>query len=187
MDGRGGRTFYPGAMPDDNDMARRTTQRRPPDIDTLPSPAAAVDSLGATVLSDSQGDRHDVAQPPETTFDVASRYTVRRVLGAGGMGEVRLCDDAWIGRDVAMKVARPGAGGSAAQTRGRFLREARVQGQLEHPSVVPVYDIGKTRRRDVLHDEAHRRAHARAGRRRAAQRRLRRSVQNTTVASSSPR
>jgi eukaryotic-like serine/threonine-protein kinase len=99
-----------------------------------------VDSLAQTQLSES-GDGRDVAVA-DVSFE-ASRYTVRRVLGAGGMGEVRLCSDAWIGRDVAMKVAHPTAGGSQSQTRGRFLREARVQGQLEHPSVVPVYDIGK--------------------------------------------
>ncbi len=98
--------------------------------------------LAATVLSAPSGDARPVELLGDASFD-AARYTTRRVLGAGGMGEVRLCGDAWIGRDVAMKVARPGAGGSVAQTRGRFLREARVQGQLEHPSVVPVYDIGR--------------------------------------------
>ncbi|HSQ65034.1 MAG TPA: serine/threonine-protein kinase [Polyangiaceae bacterium] len=132
-------------MPDKKDSDRRTTERRPPDIDTLPSPTADVDSLAATLLSDKQGEHRAVAPPPpETVFDAASRYALRRVLGAGGMGEVRLCADAWIGRDVAMKVVKPSSGGSASETRGRFLREACVQGQLEHPSVVPVYDIGRT-------------------------------------------
>ncbi len=69
-----------------------------------------------------------------------SRYDVQRMLGAGGMGEVLLCQDAWLGRDVAMKVMRD-AGALGSEGRARFLREARVQGQLEHPSVVPVYDI----------------------------------------------
>ncbi len=75
----------------------------------------------------------------ETGFD--ERYAFRRVLGAGGMGEVRLCGDALIGREVALKVIRPGMG-TGPRGRGRFIREARVQGQLEHPSVVPVYDLG---------------------------------------------
>jgi serine/threonine protein kinase len=101
-----------------------------------------VDSFAPTLASSPSGDSRSVAPPSDATFEI-TRYTRKRVLGAGGMGEVRLCEDAWIGRDVAMKVARPGAGGSAAQTRGRFLREARVQGQLEHPGIVPVYDIGK--------------------------------------------
>jgi serine/threonine-protein kinase len=98
-----------------------------------------VDTSAQTMLSGS-ADKRDVTTSARVTFE-GERYTTRRVLGAGGMGEVRLCDDAWIGRDVAMKVAKSGHG-SASETRGRFLREARVQGQLEHPSIVPVYDIG---------------------------------------------
>jgi serine/threonine-protein kinase len=77
----------------------------------------------------------------EAVTDPAKRYRIQEVLGAGGMGEVRLCLDEAIGREVAMKTLIDGrsAGARAAQ---RFFREVRVQGQLEHPSVVPVYDIG---------------------------------------------
>jgi serine/threonine-protein kinase len=57
------------------------------------------------------------------------------------MGEVRLSFDGWIGRAVATKTILRRAGATQA-TRERFLREARVQGQLEHPSIVPVYDVG---------------------------------------------
>lgn len=75
--------------------------------------------------------------------DVAHRYQLRDVLGAGGMGEVRLCRDQTIGRDVAVKTMLDPLARSVT-ARHRFLREARVQGQLEHPSVVPVYDVGAT-------------------------------------------
>jgi serine/threonine-protein kinase len=68
------------------------------------------------------------------------RYEVLEVLGAGGMGEVRLCRDRVIGREVAMKTIRSPRADSPR--RWRFVREARVQGQLEHPAVVPVYDLG---------------------------------------------
>lgn len=71
----------------------------------------------------------------------ALRYVASDLLGEGGMGEVRLARDARIGREVAMKVVRPGQG-SRSDMRSRFLREARVQGQLEHPAIVPVYDLG---------------------------------------------
>jgi len=70
-----------------------------------------------------------------------SRYKQKGLLGAGGMGEVHLCADEWIGRDVAMKIALGGKN-VEAYLRARFIREALVQGQLEHPSVVPVYDLG---------------------------------------------
>ncbi len=69
------------------------------------------------------------------------RYAFKKTLGVGGMGEVRLCHDDVVGRDVAVKImhADPRENLDALQ---RFVREARVQGQLEHPSVVPVYDLG---------------------------------------------
>jgi serine/threonine-protein kinase len=69
------------------------------------------------------------------------RYVDRGPLGEGGMGEVRLARDAIVGREVAVKTMRPALEGLS---RDRFLREARVQGQLEHPAVVPVYDLGLT-------------------------------------------
>jgi serine/threonine-protein kinase len=73
----------------------------------------------------------------------AERYSPRRVLGRGGMGEVELCKDARIGREVARKRLLPKLA-AEPESRARFLREARVQGQLEHPSIVPVYDLGKS-------------------------------------------
>lgn len=72
--------------------------------------------------------------------DEQARYEEGPVLGAGGMGEVRLYRDRRIGRHVAMKSLLTHT--DTASTRRRFLREARVQGQLEHPAVVPVYDLG---------------------------------------------
>jgi serine/threonine-protein kinase len=69
------------------------------------------------------------------------RYDVRRPLGKGAMGEVHLCRDTRIGRDVAMKVMLS-FHRSDAEARTRFVREARIQGQLEHPAIVPVHDLG---------------------------------------------
>src|SRR5207253_1550220 len=70
------------------------------------------------------------------------RYRAKALLGEGGMGEVRLATDSHIGRDVAMKIMRSPRG-KALEFRARFLREARVQGQLEHPAILPVYDLGE--------------------------------------------
>ncbi|HJL19267.1 MAG TPA: serine/threonine-protein kinase [Sandaracinaceae bacterium LLY-WYZ-13_1] len=69
-----------------------------------------------------------------------ARYEILERLGTGGMGEVRLCRDRVIGREVAMKTIRSTRLDATHQW--RFVREARVQGQLEHPAVVPVYDLG---------------------------------------------
>jgi serine/threonine-protein kinase len=74
-------------------------------------------------------------------LDFPSRYEALKGLGAGGMGEVKLCRDKKIGREIALKSLRAKSRASQ-RAKQRFLQEARVQGQLEHPSIVPVYDIG---------------------------------------------
>jgi serine/threonine protein kinase len=71
----------------------------------------------------------------------STRYEQKDLLGEGGMGRVVLCKDQRIGRLVAVKMLRKDRA-ERPELRMRFLREARVQGQIEHPSVVPVYDIG---------------------------------------------
>jgi serine/threonine protein kinase len=85
--------------------------------------------------------RVDLAPSPLDDRGFSERYHAAGVLGEGGMGIVNLCKDARIGRQVAMKVLLPEAA-ARQDARMRFEREARVQGQLEHPSIVPVYDLG---------------------------------------------
>jgi eukaryotic-like serine/threonine-protein kinase len=70
------------------------------------------------------------------------RYEERHLLGRGGMGEVHLCFDKRIGRQVALKLRRRGTDDSVGSD--RFLREICVQGQLEHPCIVPLYDLVET-------------------------------------------
>ena len=102
---------------------------------TAPAELVAVTAIGPT-LRPAEGEKTIIEER-----EFATRYDARAILGEGGMGEVRLCRDARIGREVAMKVIR-GAHGGRSDMQARFLREARVQGQLEHPSIVPVYDVG---------------------------------------------
>ncbi len=80
---------------------------------------------------------------PIDPSELDERYRDQGRLGRGGMGEVRLCHDLRIGREVALKVIRDERA-MKARARTRFFKEARVQGQLEHPAVVPVYDLGAT-------------------------------------------
>ncbi|MBL8604967.1 MAG: serine/threonine protein kinase [Myxococcales bacterium] len=89
---------------------------------------------------------HLVDPRPATRDDDghAARYELGTLLGQGGMGEVRLCRDRHVGRDVAMKVISAEHAHNL-DARDRFLREARLQGQLEHPAIVPVYDIAFNR------------------------------------------
>jgi serine/threonine-protein kinase len=78
---------------------------------------------------------------PEATGLIAGRYRVQRRIGKGGMGEVMAARDEQIGREVAIKRMR--AANPSERAIGRFLREASVQGRLEHPAIVPVHEIGR--------------------------------------------
>ncbi|MGK3999810.1 protein kinase domain-containing protein [Sorangium sp. So ce1024] len=70
-----------------------------------------------------------------------SRYEVGEALGAGGAGKVVKARDREIGRVVALKTLKPGAEADSA-VGNRFLTEARITAQLEHPNIIPVYDLG---------------------------------------------
>jgi eukaryotic-like serine/threonine-protein kinase len=67
-------------------------------------------------------------------------YQVGALLGRGGMGDILLGRDTTIGRDVAIKQMRSDQPSPAAVK--RFLREAKIQARLEHPSIVPVHALG---------------------------------------------
>jgi len=82
------------------------------------------------------------AAVPASGAELGGRYAESHMLGEGAMGTVALVRDTRIGRDVAVKRMHAAHREGRPDLRDRFLREARVQGQLEHPSVVPVYDIG---------------------------------------------
>jgi len=72
------------------------------------------------------------------------RYTVVGLVGRGAMGDVYAAKDPRLGRKVAVKLVRTGAGdGQAnAEARVRLLREAQVIAKLSHPNVVVVHDVG---------------------------------------------
>lgn len=67
-------------------------------------------------------------------------YSLVRLLGRGGMGEVYLAHDERLDRQVAIKRVRPDRLDDAA-FRARFRREARVVARLNHPGVVQVFDL----------------------------------------------
>src|SRR5687768_16771482 len=68
------------------------------------------------------------------------RYERGALIGRGGMGTVHACEDRRVGRRVAMKTLGRGRGDTAMIA--RFVDEARLQARLEHPAIVPVYDLG---------------------------------------------
>src|SRR5688572_21792637 len=71
---------------------------------------------------------------------VAGGLELGATIGEGGMGVVRSATQRSLGRKVAVKTLRAQTKTEAATL--RLLREAWVTGSLEHPNIVPVYDLG---------------------------------------------
>src|SRR5512136_1444454 len=85
----------------------------------------------------------DRAQEPATDLvgHTLSHYRIEQKIGEGGMGVVYRARDPRLGRDVAIKVL-PAEVASDPDRLRRFEQEARAAGQLNHPNIVALYDVG---------------------------------------------
>jgi serine/threonine-protein kinase len=110
-------------------------------------------SLAALGDDDIQHSLAGLPGPGEGTHQAATvdhvpgpheRYARLHLHATGGIGRVWLARDGALGRDVALKELRPERAGQVA-VGARFLQEARITGQLEHPGVVPVYELVRGR------------------------------------------
>src|SRR5215213_9005788 len=73
-------------------------------------------------------------------FVLGGKYKLLDLLGAGGMGQVWLCQHIYMNRLVAVKVL-PRDKLKDPSTLERFYREARAAGALDHPNIVRAFDI----------------------------------------------
>ncbi len=139
------------------DSSEAPTQRKPDEPSSVVSTVVIVSpeaeargpgrpgAAGTPTTLRSESD--DGASPREAQRERLSptayshRYLLREPLGVGGMGEVYDCHDRRIGRDVALKLLQDRYS-EHDELSLRFEREAKIQARLEHPGVVPVYDIG---------------------------------------------
>ncbi len=81
--------------------------------------------------------------PSAVLRQLGARYEVIGELGRGGVGHVCLAIDRELGREVAVKTLLHPDSITHGQVE-RFVEEARITAQLEHPCVVPVYEFGVT-------------------------------------------
>jgi serine/threonine-protein kinase len=138
-------------MPDDHD---RTVDVPSTPADSLDAglaagfgpPCSSLGDLRPVLLKEAAGGSAHLVQTtsdaipsPEQT---GNRYQLQGEIARGGMGAVLRGRDVDLGRDLAVKVLlekhvhRP-------EVARRFIEEAQIGGQLQHPGVVPVYDIGR--------------------------------------------
>jgi len=113
-------------------LLSRLFGRKPTPVSTPPAPAAGAPRPESL-------ERFWAALAPGE--DDRGRIVSRGLLGRGGMGEVLDAFDPALERSVAVKVVLPT---DEADVVRRFVLEAQIASQLEHPNIVPVYDAGVT-------------------------------------------
>ncbi len=84
--------------------------------------------------------------PPPAQRD-SLRYTLTRLHAEGGLGKIWIAHDTDLNRDVALKEIKSSTVPNP-ESWGRFLKEAQITGQLEHPNIVPVYELARRKEDD---------------------------------------
>ena len=113
--------------------------------DSIRTALARLDQLDATVslsidatLGGETADMEALARLRPASGE--ERLHLGPVFATGGMGALHAARQRALGRDVAVKVARPGVPNRASVQRA-LVEEARITGALEHPNILPIYDI----------------------------------------------
>jgi len=124
------------AVPGYRDIQERSTKLSEMP-ETFNTGVASTDKSGlATIIVDDTL----IARP------VIGRYQIVKELGRGAMGMVYMGNDPKIARTVAIKtmaLAKEFEGGNLEEVKRRFYKEAETAGQLNHPNIVTIYDVGE--------------------------------------------
>lgn len=146
LDGDGGADEFDQTVVEDDQRDGRTAGRPsdPGDVE-----ATIISQDGSEPAPDSRkhksrsagGRRRPGAHETADRWETQQRYQLVSNFARGGLGQIWLAQDSRLRREVAFKELLP----SALKNRNaleRFLEEAQITGQLEHPGIVPIYDIG---------------------------------------------
>ncbi len=123
----------PGETVDDRPSVRGV-------LDTL---AGGIRSVSRVLLRDTDGGPEPPLVRPNGGDDSScgTRFRIDGEIARGGMGSVLKGRDPDLGRDVALKVLREDLRDNGDMVR-RFVEEAQIGGQLQHPGIVPIYELG---------------------------------------------
>jgi eukaryotic-like serine/threonine-protein kinase len=120
-----------------------TVESRPPVRGVLDTIGMSVGTVPRVLLRDTDGGPEPPLHRPGCGDDpgTGTRYRIDGEIACGGMGAVLKGRDPDLGRDVALKVLRESFRDNVEMTR-RFVEEAQIGGQLQHPGIVPIYELG---------------------------------------------
>jgi WD40 repeat protein/serine/threonine protein kinase len=96
------------------------------------------------------GSAADLSSSGNTESDDVPDYLTMQMLGQGGMGTVHLARQVALGRAVALKQIQP-KHRRQQSVKDEFLTEAVLTGKLEHPNIVPIYEVGSSSDGDLFY------------------------------------
>ena len=104
----------------------------------LDAPAIVAESDSPSTQPETSGSAPPL---PAKAEELPARYELEEEIARGGMGRVLRGRDTELGREIAVKVLLETHQGRTELVQ-RFVEEARIAGQLQHPGIAPVYDLG---------------------------------------------
>ena len=100
------------------------------------------EDTAASTITNNAADRRQLYKRMLKDGDVFDKYQIIRLLGKGGMAEVYLAEHLLLKQKCAVKLMRANIGGDDEMAVKRFLREAKLSHQFNHPNIVKVFDVG---------------------------------------------
>src|SRR5262245_6903982 len=128
-------------FPEDGDIPRASGADNTTDAAEHTGPYPKPVSLDSSQARPDEADQSGPAPASSSDTSSASRFRVRRFHAKGGLGEVFVAEDVELHREVALKQIQRDFT-AHEQSRARFVLEAEITGNLEHPGIVPVYGLG---------------------------------------------
>ena len=123
-------------------MDNGSTSALPPAPSVLETIGATIGGVPRVLLRDTAlGEEPSPIIRPTNGNETSTRYRIDGEIARGGMGSILKGRDPDLGRDVALKVLREDHRDNDDLVR-RFVEEAQIGGQLQHPGVVPIYELG---------------------------------------------
>ncbi|TWU06184.1 protein kinase domain-containing protein [Stieleria varia] len=133
-------------MPEEDELGETEfgTQSRPTELGSEQDRVtlSGVPELNATMIHGFEPETTDGESKSISTAEVKARYELQGEIARGGMGAVMRGRDTLLGRDLAIKVLLESHRNNE-QVVQRFIEEAQINGQLQHPGIVPIHELGQ--------------------------------------------
>jgi serine/threonine protein kinase len=139
----------PNEVPDPTDLSQTENPQKDANDQTAVFGTSGISPANASVGNPpNTRPLSSIDKLPQKVPQNVGRYSIKKLLGRGGFGEVYLGFDDQLRREIAIKLTFGSRVGPGAFQ--MLLAEAQMLAELDHPNIIPVFDIGTTDRGDIF-------------------------------------